>query len=193
MEKKQGNCALFFGILHSLRLQISFIYQKNSLMKKLLFFSVATIFAMALFAAFTPETKSSKTLNANNVLIPIGGTDKTISLMELSKISAADLEELTGRKMGLGERMTFKSSQRKLKKSFTEDGTITSKKILKHAEVNDLTAGFHLGGFALGFLLSIIGVVIAYLINDGKKATRVKWAWIGFAVSLAIWLIFAIL
>ena len=48
---------------------------------------------------------------------------------------------------------------------------------------------FNLGGFALGFLLGLIGVLIAYLINDDKKSDRVKWAWIG----LAAWIVILIL
>lgn len=162
-------------------------------MKKIVFFFTGLLMVLGLSAAFTPANTPKKSLNAKEVMIPIGGTDRTISLMALSEISASELEALTGRKMGWGERMAFKSSQRKLKRSFDEDGTITSKKLLKHADVNDMTAGFHLGGFALGFLLSLIGVLIAYLIKDDKKGTRVKWAWIGFGVGLAIWLIFAIL
>jgi hypothetical protein len=162
-------------------------------MKKFILISTALIIVLGLSAAFTPGASTKKSLNAKEVMIPIGGTDKSISLMELSQISAAELEALTGRKMSWGERISFKKAQKKLKKSYDEDGTITSKKILKHANPDDLTAGFHLGGFALGFLLSIIGVLIAYLIKDDKKATRVKWAWIGFGVGLAIWLIFAIL
>jgi hypothetical protein len=162
-------------------------------MKKLILFTTGLAAVLCLSAAFTPSATPKKSLNAKEVMIPIGGTDKTISLMELSEISAAELEALTGRKMSWGERISFKKAQKKLKKSYDENGTITNKKILKHANPDDLTAGFHLGGFALGFLLSLIGVLIAYLIKDDKKGNRVKWAWIGFGVALAIWLIFAIL
>ena len=38
---------------------------------------------------------------------------------------------------------------------------------------------FHFGGFMLGFLLGIYGVVIAYLMN---KKDVIKSAWIGFGV-----------
>ena len=50
----------------------------------------------------------------------------------------------------------------------------------------DLTSGFHLGGFALGFLIGPIGVLIAYLIDDDKKRNRVKWAWIGLIAWVVI-------
>ena len=49
--------------------------------------------------------------------------------------------------------------------------------------------GFHIGGFALGFLLGLIGVLIAYLINDDKKKERVKWSWIGCLVLVVILLL----
>jgi uncharacterized BrkB/YihY/UPF0761 family membrane protein len=83
-----------------------------------------------------------------------------------------------------------------LKKSINRDGTINSDrmaKLLSPGAGKDVTAGFHVGGFLLGFFLSLIGVLIAYLINDDKKPSRVKWAWIGAAVSLVIWLIVGVL
>ena len=46
--------------------------------------------------------------------------------------------------------------------------------------------GFQAGGFFLGFLLGLIGVLITYLINDDQKRNRVKWAWIGFAIWIGI-------
>lgn len=46
--------------------------------------------------------------------------------------------------------------------------------------------GFHAGGFFLGLLLGVIGVIIAYLINDEKKHNRVKWAWIGWGVWVVL-------
>ena len=49
--------------------------------------------------------------------------------------------------------------------------------------------GFHAGGFFLGLLLGLIGVLIAYLINDDKHRNRVKWAWIGWGVIVVLVLI----
>jgi hypothetical protein len=40
--------------------------------------------------------------------------------------------------------------------------------------------------FALGFLLGLIGLLIAYLINDDYKHNRVKWAWIGFGIVVVL-------
>jgi hypothetical protein len=121
--------------------------------------------------------------------IPIGTTGKKISLMELSTIRMDNLEALTGRKMNFAEKISFKVSQKKLRKSIASDGTVESKKLQKLFEKRDGETGFHLGGFALGLLLGIIGVLIAYLIKDDYKRNRVKWAWIVWAIWLGIFLI----
>ena len=149
-----------------------------------------TGFAMAAPASVTPGKKAK--LNASEVFIPIGNTGYKISLMELSTIKARDLEKITGKKMKLADKLTFKWAQNHLSRSINPDGTINSKKLNKVASKVS-TGDFNIGGFALGFLLWIIGVLIAYLISDDKKAERTKWAWIGFAVSLVLWLLLAVI
>jgi hypothetical protein len=141
----------------------------------------------------TSTTLPAHKLKANEVYIPIGGTGQKISLMELSTIKARDLQSLTGKKMNFAEKALFKISQKRLRASIAPDGTIDNKKLEKLFKKQDGETGFHAGGFFLGLLLWIIGVLIAYLINDAKKPARVKWAWIGFAVSTAIWLIFVLI
>ena len=101
-----------------------------------------------------------------------------------------DLQLLTGKKMSLFERIAFKSSQRKLRDHILLDGSfdkaITRKWERFYAARNESGKGFQAGGFFLGFLLSWIGIIIAYLINDDQKRNRVKWAWIGFAAGLVL-------
>ena len=95
--------------------------------------------------------------------------------------------------MKLVDKVGFKIAQKQLRSSINPDGTINEKRLAKAASKKAIDgSGFHLGGFALGFLLGIIGVLIAYLIKDELKATRVKWSWIGFALLLLILIIFAI-
>jgi hypothetical protein len=48
---------------------------------------------------------------------------------------------------------------------------------------------FAFGTLSLGFLLLLIGALIAHLIKDEKKKNRAKWVWIGAAASLVIWLL----
>ena len=104
-----------------------------------------------------------------------------------------DYEKVTGKKMSFFRKIEFKIAQRKLRNSMNEDGTFSSKRMEKmfKAEMNGET-GFHLGGFALGLFLSLIGVLIAYLIDDEKKSNRVKWAWIGAALFIILYLLFSL-
>lgn len=134
-------------------------------------------------------------MKASEVMFPLGNTGKSINMLELSTIAVKDFEQMTGKKMKWADRMMFKSAQKQLRHSINKDGTLNNRKIEKfYKKYNgDVTAGFNVGGFALGFLLSLIGVLIAYLIHTTDDTNFRKWAWIGFGVSLALILIFAIL
>ena len=160
-------------------------------MKKILLLSAAVFLLTATFASNNAAKKPA--VKASEVFIPIGKTGQSISLLDLSRMSVRDVQNYTGKKMRFADRMMFKGAQRQLKKSISPDGTIDNKRLAKMAKKADITSGFHLGGFALGLLLFLIGVLIAYLIEDDLQSTRVKWAWIGAAVWLVIVLVFAVI
>jgi hypothetical protein len=130
-------------------------------------------------------------MNANEIMLPLGNTGKSISLLALSEISVKDFETISGKKLSFFDKINFKLGQKKLRNKIEADGTIKSKVLKKLAAKMpvDGESGFHAGGFALGFLLGLIGLLIAYLINDDKKSNRVKWAWIGFGAYVVIVLI----
>ena len=161
-------------------------------MKKifLLFFATAFVFSIN---ATTPVTEFP-VLNANQIMLPVGNTGKTISLMDFANISVKDFEELTHRKMKIWDKIQFKIGQKKLRNKIEADGTIKSPAVEKYAKAMaaDGDSGFHVGGFALGFLLGLIGVLIAYLINDDKKRNRIKWAWIGLGGAILLYILFLI-
>ena len=113
--------------------------------------------------------------------------------MDLSRMKVKELEAVTGEKMKLVDKIGFLAAQKQLRNSISADGTISSKKFEKVAAKADGDSGFHLGGFALGFLLGLIGVLIAYLIKDDKKRNRVKWAWLGLLAWVVIWLIVVVI
>ncbi len=159
-------------------------------MKKILFLGVAFFILTASFAS--TEVTKKPSIKASEVLIPIGNTGQKISLLDLSRMSVKDVQSFTGKKMSFADRMMFKAAQRQLKKNISADGTIDSKKIAKNLKKADGTTGFHIGGFALGFLLGLIGVLIAYLINDDKKSNRVKWSWIGLGVAIVLYILLII-
>jgi hypothetical protein len=124
--------------------------------------------------------------NANSIMVPIGNEGRTISLMELSHMNVKDFETLRGKKLGFFGKIGFKLEQKKLREKINADGSLNSKALHTFTgKLADGKSGFHLGGFALGFL-GLLGVLIAYLINDEKKRNRVKWAWIGFSIYAVI-------
>ena len=102
--------------------------------------------------------------------------------MQLSTIDVKDFGRISGRHLKFLDRLAFKAGQKKLRNSIAKDGTINKKRLTKLMGEGDHSTGFHLGGFALGFLLPIIGVLLAYAIggNEDVKRNRAKWAWIGF-------------
>lgn len=137
--------------------------------------------------------KTVAPLMASDIRIPIGKTGKTVSLLELSNMKVDDLEHLTGEKMGWLKRMEFKLALRKLRHSIKPDGTVDRKSLARlRGGYYDDDGSFHIGGFALGFFVGLIGVLIAYLINDDYHHRRVKWAWIGFGCFAVLYLILVI-
>lgn len=125
---------------------------------------------------------------ASEVFVPVGKSGQKISLQDLSTIKVNEFEKITGQKMKLVEKVGFKLTQRQLRKSINADGTINNNRLNKFLSRYE-EGGFHLGGFALGFLLGLIGVLIAYLIKDDKKHDRVKWAWIGLGIWIVLYVI----
>jgi uncharacterized membrane protein YhdT len=104
--------------------------------------------------------------------------------MNLSRIGIKDFKALTQQKLGFFEKISFKLAQRRLRNKLRADGTIKSEALINYLNKPSAEGkkGFHAGGFFLGFFLSLIGVLIAYLIKDENKSQRVKWAWIGCAI-----------
>jgi len=155
-------------------------------MRKLFLFICLTAFSISAWAISTPAPR----MNASDVMIPIGKSGLKISLMDLSVLKVSELETLTGKKLKFSDKIAFKVAQRDLRKSINPDGSFNSKKLEKMMKKQgDGTTGFHIGGFALGFFLTVIGVLIAYLINDEKKKNRVKWAWIGALIAILLWVL----
>ena len=160
---------------------------KHLVMKGPFILLLVSLISTSISASIAP---GSKPPNAKDIMVPIA-SGKVISLHDLAYIKVADYESVTGKKLSLLKKIEFKLSQRKLQNSMNEDGTFSNKRMEKLFKSGiDGETGFHLGGFALGLFLSLIGVLIAYLINDEKKSNRVRWAWIGAALFIFLFLLF---
>jgi len=102
--------------------------------------------------------------------------------MELSAISTKDFQSLTGKKMKFFEKLSFKLGQKKFKNMINADGTVNNKKLekLKFGENDGVGFG---GGFFLGLILSIFGVLICPLNSathkgDSYKRSKLNGVWI---------------
>jgi hypothetical protein len=158
-------------------------------MKRLTIFLLAVAFFGQSFAAFVTKSEKAK---ASEVKVTLSAGTQ-VSVAELTTMSIQEFEKANGKKLNFLEKRVFKMSQRKLSRMIDADGNIDQKAMDQFAAKELASTGdFNIGGFVLGLLLSIIGVLIAYLI-DKKGSSLVKWAWIGAAVGLAIYLILAIL
>jgi hypothetical protein len=169
-------------VINYIHQEIAFITKPTN-MKKILALIAAFAIMVNSFAAFPLVDKPAK--KASEIMVPIG-KDMKISLLDLATISPSQLEKLTGKKMNLIEKAGFRIAQKDLRKSINSDGTVNSKKFEKLLKKADGSSGFHLGGFALGFLLGLIGVLIAYLIKDENKSARTKWAWLGLLTAVVL-------
>jgi len=156
-------------------------------MKKIIVF----LGLIALFSSVHSTTTlipATKALRADEIYLPVGTTGHLISLMDLSRINIKDFEALSGKKMKFSDKLNFKLGQRELKKSINADGSFNRKTIEKYlTRPAGPGGGFSLTGLLLGLLLSLIGVLIAYVIAGSDKRSRVTWAWIGAAISFIIW------
>ncbi len=154
-------------------------------------FLVAIAFTLTMASAFAvdPIRPNPSRIDASTIMFPVGDNGKMLSLHDLAYIKPKEFAKMSGKKMNIFDRAAFSIAQKKLRNNINADGTVSDKKMAKMVAALDGETGFHLGGFALGFLLGLIGVLIAYLINDDYKSNRVKWAWIGFGSFVVIYLI----
>lgn len=144
---------------------------------------------LILFISTGATTLPSKgpSLNAYEILLPVGTTGKWISLMELSTIRVKEFEALNGKKLSFFEKIGFRLSQRKLRSEINGDGTITKKTWQTYAgKVAEGSSDFHAGGFFLGLLLNIYAIPIVYLIKDENRKRRIRWMWVGLGIIASL-------
>jgi hypothetical protein len=159
-------------------------------MKKAIAFIVSACI-LNIGIAITPAMDGAKPIKATNIMIPIGKTGNKISLADFSKLTPEEYETMAHVKLNFFSRIKYKSAMKKLRNSIAEDGTIKNKKLAENLRKSgsDFTEDFDLSGAALGVFLGPIGVLIAYLMHDDNRETRIKWAWYGFAVFAFVVLI----
>ena len=105
-----------------------------------------------------------------------------MTVQDFLALTPKKFKELTGKKMSMSQKISLKIAQRKVKKMVKNNEQVDLYKVAPGVDTSD----FSIGGFVLGLLLGIIGILIAYLIGDRSV---IKWAWLGFAVWIVILLL----
>ncbi len=109
-----------------------------------------------------------------------------MTVQDFLALTPKKYKELTGKKMTMSQKISLKIGQRKVKKMVKKNQQVDLQSVAPGVDTSD----FNIGGFVLGLLLGIIGVLIAYLIGDRSV---IKWSWLGFAIWFVVLLLALIL
>jgi hypothetical protein len=154
--------------------------------QKLLRFSMLAfalmIFSIHVTASSLPVPGLEPVKKESTAVSPLAN----MSVNDFLALTPKKYKELTGEKLSITQKISLKLAQKKIKKAIKNNESIDPS---VKADAVD-TSDFNIGGFVLGLLLSVIGVLIAYLIGD---TSVIKWAWIGFGVFLVIFLLAVLL
>jgi hypothetical protein len=138
------------------------------------------------FAFVSPAPIFSKPTPSTSIVEPTPSPFAGMTIKDFLALTPKKYRELTGQKMSLSQKISLKLAQYKVKRAVKKNKQIELTKFAQGVDTSD----FSIGGLVLGLLLGPIGVLIAYLIGDHSV---IKWAWIGGAIWLIIFLLVVIL
>jgi hypothetical protein len=107
-----------------------------------------------------------------------------VTVDALVKMNSREFAEVIGHKLSLKEKIVFRIAQRELRKEIKREGIQSDATLDVQQMMADGEKNFYFGGFILGLLLGLIGVLIAYLMKKDKAFIRS--AWIGWGVWVAL-------
>ncbi len=142
-----------------------------------LFLSLSAKASMIYMPANSTDNAKAGKISSANML---GRLDAKTFL----SLTPAKVQEMTGTKMTLGQKVSLKMAQLEVKKQLKKGKAVNMTEIGKKAE-----GGINFLWLLVGFLLGIVGVVIAYATREGSDDNRVKSAWIGFGISAVLTII----
>jgi len=152
-------------------------------MPRYFLFTLLTILTTPLFSAITMPVKDPK---AGQVFI-ILGKDISVNLIDYIKLKTLDFKRLTGHKLTLKETIALKIIQRRIKKTIRKDGSVD---MLKFEHQTKEPFRWNWGGFFLGLLLPILGLIITAFFKDDQRKNRITSAAIGTLIACAAFLTF---
>jgi hypothetical protein len=114
-----------------------------------------------------------------------------VTVDALVKMNSREFAEVIGHKLSLKEKIVFRIAQRELRKEIKREGIQSDATLDVRQMMADGEKGFYFGGFILGLLLGLIGVLIAYLMKKDKAFIRSTWIGWGVWVALVVILLAA--
>lgn len=155
-------------------------------MKKILSLFVVLFAAIITYAAILPPSNE----NTNNSVEKA----RIESIKKFSTMTLNEFEAMLGHKASKLEKYAFARMQKKSLKMFDENGNLDSKYEKKFNRMYEGSDGSFFGGFALGFFLGALGLLLAYFaFKDGDHQNRIKGAWWGFGVLVLLVLVLTII
>ena len=151
-------------------------------MKKILIFLIVLNTVFVTRAAILPLSK---------VIIEHSGEKVGLeSIKKFSTMTFNEYETTLGHKASKLEKFAFERMQKKSVKMLDENRNLRSKYERKFNSMYEGSGGSFFGGFALGFFLGAIGLLLAYVaFKDGGQKKRIEGAWWGFGVATILFVI----
>ena len=110
-----------------------------------------------------------------------------VTVDALMKMNSREFAEIIGHQLSLKEKIVFRIAQRELRKEIKREGIQSDATLDVQQMMADGEKSFYFGGFILGLLLGLIGVLIAYLMKKDKAFIRSTWiGWGAWVVLLVI-------
>lgn len=106
---------------------------------------------------------------------------KYLKASEFVKLSAKEFSDLTGKKLNIFQRMSFKLTKMKMKHDLKKNPDL---KVTDYINGDDTTFRIDALWLILGILIGPIGVLLAYVTKQEKY--KITSSWIGFAVWLLL-------
>jgi hypothetical protein len=170
----------FAGQVKALLFFLSF-NTKFELMKKI---NQVVLFGIVFFLVLQP----AYAISGNSNIVP--HSHSTISkpypfneilMKQFLSLTPKKYYELTGKQMKLSQKISLRLAQYKIKRMIKKGKPVDLVAMSRGIGTSD----FNVMGFVLGLVLNLIGVLIAYLI-DNSDASLIKWAWIGAGIQAVI-------
>jgi hypothetical protein len=142
--------------------------------------AIGLLFGMALCSAVPVPLTAVVPSEARAAM----STPTTLTVEQVLSMDGQAFSEAIGHRLTIKERLSFQVARRGLREAIRDnklrgDAPVDLGQLMAEGE-----KGFQFGGFVLGLLLGLIGVLIAYVMKRDKGFIRS--AWIGWGVWVAI-------